>query len=198
MCRSVRKAGEGFISGEERPADLTIPGWKQLFVHAHWNCIMPARVRSLKTVFESTPWERHSEPHLRGEDTESWKDLKCAHNHSWRVASTRFKSSQTDGKCSLNSTWQCPDSIGAIFCTVTEYQGLNEIGLVGCTERLNKIKQKACILQVPNTVHLWVQGAEKGQKPVKKEKKKEVVGVRISDKLRQVLLRYRREFGTLP
>lgn len=135
---------------------------------------------------------------MRDEDTGSWKDLKCAHNHSWQVASTRFKSSQTDGKCSLNSTWQCPDSIGAIFCTVTEYQGLNETGLVGCTERLKKTKQRVCILQVPNTVHLWVQGAEKGQKPVKKEKKKEVVGVRISDKLRQVLLRYRREFGRLP
>lgn len=55
---------------------------------------------------------------------------------------------------------------------MTEYLGLDEIGLVSCTERLNKTKQRVCVLQVPSTVHLWVQGAEKGQKPVKRRKRR--------------------------
>lgn len=58
---------------------------------------------------------------------------------------------------------------------MTEYLGLDEIGLVGCTKKLNKTKQRVCILQVPITVHLWVQGVEKGQKPVKRRKRRKLL-----------------------
>lgn len=115
MCISVRQAGEKHIPSEKRPADLTSLSvkttscWCSLrLYYAHMDQITPR-------IFETALFERHNESHLRDEDAESWKSLKCAQKHSWQVASTRFKSRQADSKYCLNRMWHSPDKSVSSF-----------------------------------------------------------------------------------
>lgn len=109
MCITVRKAGERFISGQKKPADLTSLGVKTTPRQCSFRCYHADTNQITQGIFEAARWERHGEPHLRDEDAEPWKSLKCAQNHSWQVASTRFKSRPADSKYCLNSRRHCPN-----------------------------------------------------------------------------------------